>query len=72
MVALIYQLNHGGGMENTNERIYNIINQRILNLEYKPGDFIEEKKIAEEFNISRTPVREALLRLSNKSMINMI
>lgn len=59
-------------MENTNERIYNIITQRILNLEYKPGDIIEEKKIAEEFNISRTPVREALLRLSNKSMINMI
>jgi DNA-binding GntR family transcriptional regulator len=57
---------------NTNEKIYNIIIQRILNLEYKPGDIIEEKKIAEEFNISRTPVREALLRLSNKSMINMI
>jgi DNA-binding GntR family transcriptional regulator len=55
-----------------NEKIYNIILDRILQLEYKPGDIIEEKKISQEFNISRTPVRESLLRLSNKSMINMI
>ncbi len=57
---------------NTNEKIYQLIRERILNLEYPPGDIIEEKKIAQEFNISRTPVREALLRLSNQSMINMI
>lgn len=57
---------------NINDHVYSTVLDRILNLEYKPGDIIEEKKIASEFNISRTPVRESLLRLSNRSMINMI
>jgi DNA-binding GntR family transcriptional regulator len=57
---------------NTNEKVYNVVLERILNLEYKPGEVLEEKKIAGEFSISRTPVRESLLKLSNKSMINMI
>jgi GntR family transcriptional regulator, rspAB operon transcriptional repressor len=58
--------------KNSNEKIYELVLDRILQLEYKPGEVIEEKKIAAEFNISRTPVRESLLRLSEKSMINMI
>ena len=59
-------------IKNINDHVYSAVLDRILNLEYKPGDIIEEKKIATEFNISRTPVRESLLRLSNRSMINMI
>lgn len=59
-------------IKNINDHVYSTVLDRILNLEYKPGDIIEEKKIATEFNISRTPVRESLLRLSNRSMINMI
>jgi len=37
--------------------IYNELLKRIIELDYKPGDIIEEKKIAKEFNVSRTPVR---------------
>jgi DNA-binding GntR family transcriptional regulator len=36
----------------------------ILSLRLPPGTALQEKKIAEEFRVSRTPVREALLRLS--------
>ncbi|MFO7888148.1 MAG: GntR family transcriptional regulator [Eubacteriales bacterium] len=54
------------------ETIYNEILKRIIYLEYKPGDIIEEKKIAMEFNVSRTPVREALLFLSGKDLVQMI
>jgi DNA-binding GntR family transcriptional regulator len=54
------------------ETIYNEILNRIIYLEYKPGDIIEEKKIAKEFNVSRTPVREALLFLSGKDFVQMI
>jgi DNA-binding GntR family transcriptional regulator len=54
------------------ETIYNEILNRIIHLEYKPGDIIEEKKIAKEFNVSRTPVREALLFLSGKGLVQMI
>jgi DNA-binding GntR family transcriptional regulator len=54
------------------ETIYDEILNRIIYLEYKPGDIIEEKKIAKEFNVSRTPVREALLFLSGKGLVQMI
>jgi DNA-binding GntR family transcriptional regulator len=54
------------------ETIYDEILNRIIHLEYKPGDIIEEKKIAKEFNVSRTPVREALLFLSGKGLVQMI
>lgn len=57
---------------NINQLIYNSILNRIITLEYKPGQIIEEKKIADEFKVSRTPVREALLKLSSNSMIEMI
>lgn len=59
-------------LKKINYEIYQSILKKIVTLEYKPGQIIEEKKIADEFNVSRTPVREALLRLSSCSMIEMI
>lgn len=39
------------------------IEARILNGAYRPGTCLDERKLADEFGVSRTPVREALLRL---------
>ena len=39
-------------------------------MELKPGDRIPENKIAQQFGISRTPIREALRRLANDGVIN--
>ena len=36
------------------------LRQRIFAHELKPGDWIDEKKLAEQYGISRTPLREAL------------
>jgi DNA-binding GntR family transcriptional regulator len=35
----------------------------------KPGDLIEEKNLSSRLNISRTPVREALLLLKSKGFV---
>lgn len=51
------------------EQIYSEIKKRITNLEYKPGELLNEKDLAEEFGVSRTPVREALLKLSEKKLV---
>lgn len=40
------------------------IRDRICLLEYRPGDILRETELAEEFGVSRTPVREALQRLA--------
>jgi DNA-binding GntR family transcriptional regulator len=56
---------------------YNSIKEMIFNGIFKPGDRIYESKLASEFQISRSPVREAirslekdgLLLIDNKSKI---
>lgn len=46
-----------------NREIYRIIKDRILFLEYNPGQILNENTLAEEFGVSRTPLREVLSRL---------
>ena len=44
--------------------IYERLYADIVSLRMAPGLLLQEKRIAEDFGVSRTPVREALLRLS--------
>lgn len=41
-----------------NEEIYNILKRRIIELKYEPGEVLNEVDLAEEFGISRTPIRK--------------
>lgn len=47
----------------TSSFAYATIRDRIINLTLKPGEKISEKELADEFGISRTPIREAMIRL---------
>ncbi|HDL64204.1 MAG TPA: GntR family transcriptional regulator, partial [Proteobacteria bacterium] len=49
-----------------------LIRERIVNLYYQPGDPLNEVKLAEEFGVSRTPIREALIRLSSEKSVIII
>lgn len=51
---------------------YDIILKKIIDAEYEPGQKISEKKIEEDLQIGRTPVREALLQLRQDRLINVI
>lgn len=48
---------------------YKAIYKKIISLEYKPGENLEEKEIMKHLGLGRTPVREALLRLSAEFMV---
>ncbi|HEX2925795.1 MAG TPA: GntR family transcriptional regulator [Ruminiclostridium sp.] len=52
------------------EVIYMEVKNKILNLEYKPGQMISETEISELLSVSRTPVREVFIRLSYEKLIN--
>lgn len=52
--------------------VYQIIKERILFLEYKPPQILNEKMLAEEFGVSRTPVREALKRLELEQLVRVL
>ncbi|MGL5254570.1 MAG: GntR family transcriptional regulator [Brevinema sp.] len=48
---------------NVGDYAYTILRTNILNLHFKPGQKISEVEVSEFLNISRTPVREAIIRL---------
>jgi len=51
------------------DRIYREIRQRICLLECQPGTLLNEGLLAEEFGVSRTPVRNVLLRLRYEGLV---
>lgn len=55
---------------NLSEPVYEHLVEMILTLKLKPGEKVPEAKIAKQFGISRTPIREALRKLSNDGLIN--
>ena len=54
------------------EKAYHIIRIAIKNLILKPGKTFLEREIADVLKMSRTPVREALIRLQSADIITLI
>ncbi len=54
------------------EQIYESIKKMILRGELKGGDRIPEENLAREFEVSRTPIREAIRRLDEYGIIKLI
>jgi DNA-binding GntR family transcriptional regulator len=50
-------------------RVYNKLREDILRMELLPGELLDEVGIGKQFNLSRSPVREALIRLSAEGLI---
>lgn len=48
-----------------------LLRQRIFNRELAPGSWIDELRLAEEYGISRTPLREALKVLATEGLVTM-
>ncbi len=51
------------------DRIYKEIRKRICLLDYQPDTLLNEGLLAEEFGVSRTPVRNVLLRLNYEGLV---
>jgi DNA-binding GntR family transcriptional regulator len=54
------------------ERVYLHIKDLILDGEFKTGDRLVERELAERLNISRTPIREALFRLESQGFVKTV
>jgi DNA-binding GntR family transcriptional regulator len=53
------------------EEVAELLRQRIFDRELPPGSWIDELKLAEEYGISRTPLREALKVLATEGLVTM-
>jgi len=54
------------------KQVYELLREKILTVELKPGESINERWLAEWLGVSRTPIREAIKRLSDGGLIRTI
>lgn len=52
--------------------IYLSLRNRIINQEFKPGEKLNQRKIAEQYGVSNTPVIKALHRLTSEGLVDNI
>ena len=49
--------------------VYNLLREAILTGKYRPGMRLNESQLARTFNISRIPIREALMKLQEHGLV---
>ena len=54
------------------EDIYSALRRRIIRGEYEQGEIIREADVAQEFQVSRTPVREVFQNLQGDKLITLL
>ena len=57
---------------NRGEMVFDVLKREILDLELKPGQSISENEICARFEVSRTPVRDALQRLQEQGFVHTV
>jgi DNA-binding GntR family transcriptional regulator len=48
---------------------YQILREKIINLDLKPNDVLNDKELMEQMGMSRTPIREAIIMLSLENLV---
>ncbi len=49
--------------------VYEVLRNEIIELKLPPGSPIDEQQLSDRFSLSRTPIREALVRLATEGLI---
>ncbi|HHT90664.1 MAG: GntR family transcriptional regulator [Bacillota bacterium] len=60
---------HGKGRRSAREYLYQTLRAKILCLELKPGTKMPEQEVSDEFQVSRTPVREVFVQLLQDELV---
>ncbi len=55
--------------ESVRQRLFHVLRQSIIQMVLAPGQALSEKEIANLFTVSRQPVREAFIRLSESGLV---
>lgn len=63
---ILYKRKH---KETAKEYAYRVLKDNIMSLDLKPGELLSESNLSETLNISRTPIREILMKLKNEHLI---
>lgn len=66
------ELSEKDRQESIREYALRILNKNLLNMNLVPGMALSEQEIANELQMSRTPVREAFIRLAHENLLEII
>jgi DNA-binding GntR family transcriptional regulator len=55
-----------------NERVFRILKGLIVDNSLKPGEWLVESALAKALGVSRSPVREALVKLENERLVEVV
>lgn len=55
--------------DSVRQRLYQVLRQAIIRMVLAPGQALSEKELADAFAVSRQPVREAFIRLSEAGLV---
>jgi DNA-binding GntR family transcriptional regulator len=53
-------------------QVYGVLRYSIIEMSIEPGKLIPERDVCELLQVSRTPIREALLRLSEEGLVHIV
>jgi DNA-binding GntR family transcriptional regulator len=56
----------------TRPQVYGALRDAIVSVQFEPGRQLSENELAEWLGVSRTPVREALVRLSDERLVEIV
>lgn len=56
----------------TRLQVYAILREAIISLQLLPGQALSENELATQYGVSRTPVREALIRLAGDGLVEVV
>ncbi|MGA8353133.1 MAG: GntR family transcriptional regulator, partial [Solirubrobacteraceae bacterium] len=60
------------GTSRARGRVYAILRDAIVSAEFEPGQRLSESELAERLGVSRTPIREALVRLRDDRLVEIV
>jgi DNA-binding GntR family transcriptional regulator len=69
MLDLIADQDKRPGKETGSARVYSKLREEILRVQLPPGSPLDEVGLSERFEMSRSPIREALVRLSSEGLV---
>ncbi|MBW8294334.1 GntR family transcriptional regulator [Sphingopyxis sp.] len=55
--------------QSSGQKVYALLREQILNLDLAPNTELDEVQFSRELGYSRTPIREALIRLASDSLV---
>ena len=67
-----FEASRGGNKGLIRDYVHDTLKKNIMELKLEPGRLISEKEVADMLHVSRTPIREAFVKLSQEDLIETV